>query len=77
MNISIYILCISHFSLKRKLLFYHYQSNDDTIYNIFGDELNAVTDFNQLIPDVGTYDGRNFGGNYCPGILLDNFTLTL
>ena len=50
---------------------------DDTIYNIFGDELNAVTNFNQLIPDVGTYDGRNFGGNYCPGILLDNFTLTL
>ena len=50
---------------------------DDTIYNIFGDELNAVTNFNQLIPDVGTYDGRNFGGNYCPGILLDNFALTL
>ena len=50
---------------------------DDTIYNIFGSELNAVTDFNQLIPDVGTYDGRNFGGNYCPGILLDNFALTL
>ena len=50
---------------------------DDTIYNIFGDELNSVTNFNQLIPDIGTYDGRNFGGNYCPGILLDNFTLTL
>ena len=50
---------------------------DDTIYNIFGDELNAVTNFNQLIPDVGTYDGRSFGGNYCPGILLDNFILTL
>ena len=50
---------------------------DDTIYNIFGDELNAVTNFNQLIPDVGTYDGRNFGGNYCPGVLLNNFSLTL
>ena len=50
---------------------------DDTIYNIFGDELNSVTDFEQLIPDVGTYDGRNFGGNYCPGILLNNFSLTL
>ena len=50
---------------------------DDTIYNIFGDELNSVTNFNQLIPDIGTYDGRNFGGNYCPGILLNNFTLTL
>ncbi|MBI45208.1 MAG: Zn-dependent protease [Candidatus Marinimicrobia bacterium] len=50
---------------------------DDTIYNIFGDELNSVTSFEQLIPDVGTYDGRNFGGNYCPGILLNNFSLTL
>ena len=50
---------------------------DDTIYNIFGKELNAVTNFDQLIPDVGTYDGRNLGGNHCPGILLDNFSLTL
>jgi len=50
---------------------------DDTIYNIFGSELNSVTNFDQLIPDVGTYDGRNFGGNYCPGILLNNFSLTL
>ena len=50
---------------------------DDTIYNIFGEELSAVTDFDQLIPDVGTYDGRNLGGNHCPGILLNNFSLTL
>tara|TARA_Y100000758_G_scaffold301798_1_gene268383 strand:+ start:62 stop:1384 length:1323 start_codon:yes stop_codon:yes gene_type:complete len=50
---------------------------DDTIYNIFGKELNSVTNFDQLIPDVGTYDGRNLGGNHCPGILLDNFSLTL
>jgi len=50
---------------------------DDTIYNIFGNELDSVTNFDQLIPDVGTYDGRNFGGNYCPGILLNNFSLTL
>ena len=50
---------------------------DDTIYNIFGSELDSVTNFDQLIPDVGTYDGRNFGGNYCPGILLNNFSLTL
>ena len=50
---------------------------DDTIYNMFGNELNAVTDFDQLIPDIGTYDGRNLGGNHCPGILLNNFSLTL
>jgi len=50
---------------------------DDTIYNIFGKELNAVTNFDQLIPDVGTYSKRNFGGTYSPGILLDSFRLTL
>ena len=50
---------------------------DDTIYNIFGKELNAVTNFDQLIPDVGTYSKRNFGGTYCPGILLEKFKLTL
>ena len=50
---------------------------DDTIYNIFGKELQSVTDFHQLIPDVGTYDGRSLGGNYCPGILLNKFSLTL
>ena len=50
---------------------------DDTIYNMFGNELNAVTNFDQLIPDIRTYDGRNLGGNHCPGILLNNFSLTL
>ena len=50
---------------------------DDTIYNVFGSELESVTDTTQLIPDIGTYDGRNFGGTYSPGILLKSFDLTL
>jgi len=50
---------------------------DDTIYNVFGNELESVTDAKQLIPNVGTYDGRNFGGIYSPGILLKSFDLTL
>ena len=50
---------------------------DDTIYNVFGNELESVTDSKQLIPNVGTYDGRNFGGIYSPGILLKSFDLTL
>ena len=50
---------------------------DDTIYSIFGNNLESVTDSNQLIPNVGTYDGRNLGGTYCPGILLNSFKLTL
>ena len=50
---------------------------DDTIYNVFGQNLESVTDKNQLIPNVGTYDGRNLGGSHCPGILLNSFSLTL
>ena len=50
---------------------------DDTIYNVFGNNLESVTDTHQLIPNIGTYDGRDFGGKYCPGILLKNFSLTL
>ena len=50
---------------------------DDTIYNVFGNELESITESQQLIPNIGTYDGRNFGGTYSPGILLKSFDLTL
>ena len=50
---------------------------DDTIYNIFGSNLEKSTDKLHLVPNVGTYDGRNLGGTYCPGIMLSSFSLTL
>ena len=50
---------------------------DDTIYNIFGQNLEESTDKLHLVPNVGTYDGRNLGGTYCPGIILSSFALTL
>ena len=50
---------------------------DDTIYNIFGKNLEDTTDKLNLIPDIGTYEGRNLGGIYCPGIMLKEFSLTL
>ena len=50
---------------------------DDTIYNIFGNHLESVTENSQFIPDTGTYSGRSFGGTDCPGILLNSFSLTL
>ena len=38
-------------------------------YNLgMSNNLESVTNHNQLIPNIGTYDGRNFGGTYCPGI---------
>ena len=50
---------------------------DDTIYNIFGKNLEAVSNQSRFIPDTGTYSSRSFGGTECPGILLNSFSLTL
>ena len=50
---------------------------DDTIYNIFGSNLEQSTNKLHLVPNVGTYDGRSLGGTYCPGIMLSSFSLTL
>ena len=50
---------------------------DDTIYNIFGQKLENSTNKLHLVPNIGTYDGRNLGGTYCPGIMLSSFSLTL
>ena len=50
---------------------------DDSIYNFFGENLEAVTDKTHLIPTVETYEGRELGGVSCPGILLKSFELTL
>ena len=50
---------------------------DDTIYNIFGKNLEDTTNRLHLIPNIGTYNGRSLGGMYCPGIMLKEFSLTL
>ena len=50
---------------------------DDTVYNFFGKNLEAVTNTSRLNPNVGSYGGRNLGGVYCPGIILKSFELTL
>jgi len=50
---------------------------DDNIYNFFGNNLEAVTDRAHLNPSMSTYNGREFGGVTCPGILLKSFELTL
>ena len=50
---------------------------DDSIYDFFGSNLESVTKKSELIPTVGTYEGRELGGVSCPGILLKSFELTL
>ncbi len=50
---------------------------DDSLYQFWGDNLLALTDFQEFIPEVGTYGHRNLGGTLTPGALIDGFTYTL
>ena len=50
---------------------------DESLYRCFGDQLVALTDFQEFVPDVGTYGSRSLGGMRIPGIVVDGFTETL
>ena len=50
---------------------------DDTIYNLFGGELETVGDNVKINPEVETYEGREYGNITCPGMLVKSFELTL
>jgi predicted Zn-dependent protease len=50
---------------------------DDSFYNFFGDNLVDVEDKSSVNPEVETYGGRGLGATTCPGILVNEFALTL
>lgn len=50
---------------------------DDSIYDFFGKNLEALTDFRHFIPSTGTYSKRSVGGIIAPGMLVKDFTFTL
>ena len=50
---------------------------DDSFYNFFGKNLEAVSSRVEFNPEVGTYGKRSLGGTHCPGVLLSSFSLTL
>ncbi|MEM1242088.1 MAG: metallopeptidase TldD-related protein [Cyanobacteria bacterium P01_H01_bin.26] len=50
---------------------------DESLYHCFGDGLIDLTNFQETIPDIDTYDRRSLGDSCVPGILVDNFTYTL
>jgi len=50
---------------------------DESLYRCFGDHLLSLTQFQEFIPNVGTYENRNVGGNWVPGALVEAFTYTL
>lgn len=50
---------------------------DESLYRFLGDNLINLTDFQEFIPEVGTYEHRSLGGIWVPGVLVDQFTYTL
>tara|TARA_Y100000389_G_C17462892_1_gene523152 strand:- start:4 stop:1344 length:1341 start_codon:yes stop_codon:yes gene_type:complete len=50
---------------------------DDSFYNFFGNNLEGVGESILSRPVIETYDGRNPGETTCPGILVNDFELTL
>ena len=50
---------------------------DDTIFNLLGDGLEALTCERELIPETGTYDGRSLNTAEVPGALIRAMRFTL
>ncbi|MGB3495940.1 MAG: metallopeptidase TldD-related protein [Elainellaceae cyanobacterium] len=50
---------------------------DESLYRCFGEQLMELTNFQEFIPDVGSYGSRNLGGTWVPGALMEAFTYTL
>jgi predicted Zn-dependent protease len=50
---------------------------DESLYRCWGDNLIALTNNLEFIPDVDTYGSRQLGGSWVPGSLVEDFTYTL
>ncbi|MEH2264921.1 TldD/PmbA family protein [Nostoc sp.] len=50
---------------------------DESLYRFWGENLVDLTDFQEFIPEVGTYESRQLGGSLVPGMLVEDFTYTL
>ncbi|QDK36732.1 TldD/PmbA family protein [Bdellovibrio sp. NC01] len=50
---------------------------DESLYDCLGANLLAVTEFQEVDPEVSTYENRSFGGKKIPGMLIKDFKFTL
>jgi predicted Zn-dependent protease len=50
---------------------------DESLYAFLGENLEALTDFQEFIPEIDTYESRSLGGSLMPGMLVRDFTFTL
>ncbi|MEM9806300.1 MAG: metallopeptidase TldD-related protein [Cyanobacteria bacterium P01_D01_bin.56] len=50
---------------------------DESLYHCCGEGLVELTDFQETIPNIDTYDRRGLGDSRVPGMVVDDFTYTL
>lgn len=50
---------------------------DESLFNFWGDNLIVLTNRSELVPAVDTYEHRDLGGTWAPGMLVEDFTYTL
>jgi predicted Zn-dependent protease len=50
---------------------------DDTIFDLFGNALEDFTNFDQYLPETGTYHHRGLGGMRVPGALISKMHFSL
>jgi predicted Zn-dependent protease len=50
---------------------------DDSLYDLLGGRLEALTDAPEALLDAGTYGGRSLASRHLPGALVDGLELTL
>jgi predicted Zn-dependent protease len=50
---------------------------DESLYNFWGKNLLAITNFSEYIAATDSYGGRSLGGVWVPGMLIQDFTYTL
>ncbi len=50
---------------------------DESLFDCLGQNLIAVTDFQEVEPEISTYESRAFGGKKIPGMLIKDFKFTL
>jgi predicted Zn-dependent protease len=50
---------------------------DDTLYHLFGDRLEGLTQERELILSASTYEGRSTASSLLPGVLVGGIELTL
>jgi predicted Zn-dependent protease len=50
---------------------------DDSIFNMFGDQLQGLTSRSETFHEAHTYSSRNTSAMQIPGALIDGLTFTL